>query len=226
MAYGIWLSWNSQEEGFDLPVLPEEIGVSMGGDGAGHDVYGLGKINVIKDRNLAEYTIDSFFPAQNYPFVTATVLLHPKAYVDYIMRWWESKWPIRFVYRGSTMEVNTAASIESFEWKERAGAAGDIEYSLKLKEYRFYSALKPTVKSSGGAATVTKSAPKRPDDRVPPKTYTVVSGDSLWKIAQMTLGDGSRWKEIQKLNKISDAQVKSLKIGQTLKLPAVTGSGG
>lgn len=226
MAHGIWLSWNNQEEGFDLPVLPEEIGVSTSGDGAGHDVYGLGKINVIKDRGLAEYTIDSFFPAQNYPFVTATVLLQPKVYVDYIMGWWESRRPIRFVYTSSSMEVNTAASIESFEWKERAGATGDVEYSLKLKEYRFYSALKPTVKSTGGTATVTKTAPKRPDDRVPPKTYTVVSGDSLWKIAQTTLGDGSRWKEIQRLNTISDAQVKSLKIGQTLKLPTVTGNGG
>lgn len=39
------------------------------------------------------------------------------------------------------------------------------------------------------------------------------------KIAKRELGDGSRWKEIQKLNGLTDAQLKTLKIGSVLKLP-------
>ncbi len=226
MTYGIWLSWNNQQEGFELPVLPPEIGASTGGDGADHDVYGLGKINVIKDRGLAEYTIESFFLANPYPFITASILFEPKTYVDYIMRWWETKRPIRFVYSGTTMEVNTAASIESFEWREKAGALGDIEFTLKLKEYRFYAAQQVQAKpaaTAGAKVTVTKAAPKRADDRVQPKTYTIKAGDTLWKVAQKTLGDGGRWKEIQTLNKISDAQTKNLKVGQVLNLPTTAG---
>ncbi|MBB6632756.1 LysM peptidoglycan-binding domain-containing protein [Cohnella thailandensis] len=222
MTYGIWLSWNNQQEGFELPILPAEIGASTGGDGASHDVFGLGKINVIKDHGLAEYTIESFFPANTNPFITAAIVLEPMAYVDYLMRWWETKRPIRFVYTGSTMEVNIPASIESFEWREKAGAIGDIEYTLKLKEYRFYAAQQvkvTSVQSTNAKATVTKSAPKRADDRVPPKTYTLAAGDSLWTVAQKTLGDGSRWKEIQTLNKISDAQTKTLRVGLVLNLP-------
>lgn len=224
--YGIWLSWNNQEEGFELPVLPSEIGPSIRGDGAGHDVYKLGKINVIKDRELAEYTIESLFPAQPYPFITASIVLEPKAYIDYIMKWWESKRPIRFVYVGATMEVNTAASIEGFEWKEVAGSPGDIQFSLRLKEYRFYAARRVQVaqQSGGKAAATQKPKPKRPDERVPPKTYTLVAGDSLWKVAQKALGDGNRWREIQKLNGLSDAQLKALKVGTVLKLP-INGGG-
>jgi len=223
--YGIWLSWNNQEEGFELPVLPSEIGPSIRGDGAGHDVYKLGKINVIKDRDLAEYTIESLFPAQSYPFITASIVLEPRAYIDYIMKWWDSKRPIRFTAVTATMEVNTPVSIEGFEWKEVAGSPGDISFSLRLKEYRFYAARRVQVaQQSGGGATVQKPKPKRPDERVPPKTYTLVAGDSLWKVAQKVLGDGSRWREIQKLNGLSDAQLKSLPVGMVLKLP--TGGGG
>jgi len=224
MSYGIWLSWNNQKEGFDLPVLPAEIGVSVSGDGAEHEVQGAGKINVIKDRGLKEYSIESFFPYHpatftpyNHPYILTKFPRTPKQYVDQIMRWWESKWPIRFVYIGSTMEINTPASIESFEWRESGGSPGDIEYKLKLKEYRFFSAQRVKLEKN----TVTKAAEKRVDERVPPKTYTIVAGDSLWTIAQKTLGSGNRWREIQALNGISDAQTKRLKIGTILKLPAV-----
>ncbi len=232
--YGIWLSWNNQQEGFELPILPREIGPSIRGDGAGHDVFGLGKINVIKDRGLAEYTIESFFPAQRYPFVTASIVLKPLEYVRMIMKWWESKRPIRFVYVGrnaytdaegrTISEINTAASIENFEWKEVAGSPGDISFSLRLKEYRFYAARRTEIvqQTSGGTA-IQKPKPSRPDDRIPPKTYTLVAGDNLWKVAQKVLGDGSRWREIQRLNGLSDAQLKSLPVGMVLKLP--TGGG-
>lgn len=214
--YGIWLSWNNQKEGFSLPVLPGEIGQTISGDGSEHDVSGLGKINVIKDRGLARYQIESFFPdciCNDYPFITASRVFKPKQYVDYIMHWWETKRPIRLVIVTKTMEVNTPVSIESFEWKEVAGSPGDIEYSLSLKEYRFYEARRLPVDRN--ASTV----PTRPDERIQPKTYTLAPGDSLWKVAQKMLGDGSRWRDIQKLNGITDAEIRRLPVGKVLKLP-------
>lgn len=222
--YGIWLSWNNQQEGFELPVLPSEIGSSVSGDSSGTDVFGLGKINIIKDRQLAEYNIESIFPARKYPFVNAAVLLEPKAYIDYLIKWMETKKPIRFVYVGETVEVNTAASIDSFEWKEVAGSPGDIQFLLRLKEYKFYAARRVVTVPSGQATsstpnTIAKAPAKREDTRVPTKTYTLKNGDSLWTIAQKQLGNGSRWKEIQSLNQITDADLKRLPVGKVLKLP-------
>lgn len=238
---GIWLSWNNQEDGFELPVLPAELSTSIGGDSAGHEVAGLGKISVIKDRELAEYSIESIFPAyppesvSPHPYITAEIVLPPMVYVRKIMKWWETKRPIRFVFVGGNRyagtsgetisEINTAASIESFEWKEVAGSPGDISYSLRLKEYRFYAARKTTViEQANGETAMQKAKTGRPDERVPPATYTLVAGDSLWKVAQKMLGDGSRWREIQKLNGISDAQLKSLPVGMVLKLPSGGGN--
>lgn len=49
-------------------------------------------------------------------------------------------------------------------------------------------------------------------------TYLVREGDSLWKISERLLGDGSRWKEIAKLNAKID--VDRLHPGMVLRVPA------
>ena len=52
------------------------------------------------------------------------------------------------------------------------------------------------------------------------KSYTVVSGDSLIRIARRQLNDGERWKEIHQLNADVLGPDAILKIGMTLKLPS------
>jgi hypothetical protein len=222
------LSYDNHREWIVIPVLPASIEMSEGGAGSTFNVAGLGEINVIKDRKLSEYSFSSFFPAEGSLFlpkddvVDAKDASRPK--LDYkpphdcvklIMKWMESKRPIRFKYQGATFAINSPVSIESFQWKEVAGGGGDIDYSIKLKHYAFYSARKVTVQN-GQAAVDSK---KRPDERVPEKTYTLQAGDSLWRVAQLRLGDGSRWREIQSLNGIKDADIKRLPVGKVLKLP-------
>lgn len=48
-------------------------------------------------------------------------------------------------------------------------------------------------------------------------TYTVKPGDTLWKIAKNYLGDGNKYKEIQKANGLKDTIIKS---GMILKIPS------
>lgn len=47
--------------------------------------------------------------------------------------------------------------------------------------------------------------------------YTVVSGDTFWKIAQKFYGDGERWPEIADANKITDP--RRLSVGTKLEIP-------
>lgn len=229
--YGIWLSFNNQKEGFQIPINPEKIEISSGSDGKTYDVFGLGNINVIKSPKLMEYSFSGIFPAQEYPFLSTKLVLNPMKYVRDILKWQASKRPIRFIFCGShtfynsegekISEINTPASIESFDWKEVAGSVGDIEYSIKLKEYKFYDAKKVEVVETqpNGKKTMQKKPPKRPDDRQTPKTYKLKSGDTLQKLSKKFFGTTARAKEIQKLNGIKDSQLKKLQIGQVIKLP-------
>lgn len=52
-----------------------------------------------------------------------------------------------------------------------------------------------------------------------PKTYTVVSGDTLWSIAEEAYGSGYSAYDLAKLNNITDAD--SLNEGTVLKLPSL-----
>lgn len=225
MNYGMWLSWNNQQEGFQIPINPASIEMSDGSKGKVYDVAGLGEINVIKDIKLTEYSFSGIFPAQRYPFVTADTIYTPKTYIDYLKKWMGTKRPVRFVFTGDSFDINEAVSIESFTWKESAGRNGDIEYSLKLKKYVFYAAQKVTVNqevvNDVEIQVIQKEVPERQNDRVQPKTYTIAGGDTLWIVAKKILGDEEKWREIQRLNNITDAEVKSLQIGRVLKLPEV-----
>lgn len=219
-VYGVELSFNNKEEVLQLPINPSEININESGQGNTYDVIGLGQINVIKDRELTEYSFSGLLPAQWYPFVTTDDLLYPVEYIKMIEEWMTTKRPIRFIFTSDTYDINTPASIESFTWKEVAGSGGDVEYSITLKKYVFYAARKIVKKSTtNGGKVQKKTTAARPNDKQQPKTYTMVAGDSLWKVAQMKLGNGARWNEIQKLNGIKDADLKRLPVGKVLKLP-------
>lgn len=224
--YGIWLSWNNQQEGFQIPINPGSIEMSDGSNSTTYDVVGLGEINVIKNPKLTTFSFESIFPARAYPFITASVVLQPYEYVDMIKRWMETKRPIRFVFTGASFDINEAVSIENFDWKEVAGSNGDIEYTLNLKKYVFYSAQRVNVATRQTGATTTQVIQKgkkpRQNDRQTPKTYTLAPGENLWTVAKKVLGDDAKWREIQQLNGISDAQLKQLPVGMVLKLPGGT----
>ncbi|OMG45305.1 peptidoglycan-binding protein LysM [Paenibacillus macerans] len=226
MSYSMTLSFNEETEAFEFPVLPGEIEVSVAGNNKTYEISVLGEINVIKSQKLTEISFESMFPAFWFPAcnVEQYELFPPSHYIDLITKWRAEKQPMRLVLTGSTMNINMLVSVESFSWSEAGGAPGDISYQVAFKEYRSYAAKKVKVEKG----SVTKSTPKllskpkapaRPDTRVKPKTYTLVAGDNLWKVAKKILGDGSKYKEIQKLNGIKDSELKRLPVGKVIKLP-------
>ncbi|MDQ0195801.1 LysM peptidoglycan-binding domain-containing protein [Paenibacillus wynnii] len=250
--YGIFLSFNSQEEVFRLPVNPETLEIKESGDSKSYSIINFGEINAISAPKLTELTLESIFPAQMYPFVLTNdfengKLKTPFEYVQIIKRWMESRKPIRLVISGVSspaynktneqdwikesradrmnktdkfktlfdiVTINMPASIESFSWKLSAGNSGDIDYSLSLKKYEFYQAV--PVKVDKGEVKADK---KRATDKTSPATYKLKKGDTLWSVAKKVLGDGSKYKVIQKLNGITDSQLTKLPVGKVIKLP-------
>ncbi|MEJ3717119.1 LysM peptidoglycan-binding domain-containing protein [Paenibacillus polymyxa] len=232
--HGIFLSYNNQEEAFRIPVNPEELSIKEAGDGSTYKIVGGDEINAIQSRKLTEISFSSFLPGQLYPFVNGDELLPIPEYIALITKWMDTKRPIRFIYSAISFDpgaqkspqeiaINMPVTIEEFEWKPVAGTS-DIEYTITFKKYIFYNAVQAkvkqtTTKTGAKKTTTTKAKAKRPNEKVKPKTVKVKAGDTLWIIAKKNLGDGSRYKEIQILNKITNAQAKRLKVGQVLRLP-------
>lgn len=224
--YGIYLSAADDSEGFRLPVNPEIVPVKSAGDGETYKIAKLGTVNVPKDAELKEFTIETFFPAQAYHFLE-TDFMEPQFYIDKIEKWQAAKKPIRYIYVNGSFSINELVSIENFEHSESYGTA-DVDFKLDLLKFvpfgpKLLKIEKPKVgekaqPSKQKAATV-KKTPPRETEKVVPQTYSLIKGDSLWKVSQKYTGNGNNYRELQKLNGIKDSELRKLPIGLKLKIP-------
>jgi len=89
------------------------------------------------------------------------------------------------------------------------------------------SARRPMFQEAAGSGTTRIQSPARTIAAVPrdtgarTPTYTVRENDSLYKIAAKVLGDGNRWREIQRVNADSVGEDGAVRVGQTLRLPGL-----
>ena len=76
----------------------------------------------------------------------------------------------------------------------------------------------PAGQAPATAPTVVEGQGQTTPPAAGPSKYTVVKGDSLWKIAESTYGDGERWTEISKANSLRNPNI--IQVGEELELPA------
>lgn len=213
----IYLSFNNQAEAFEFPVLPEEVEVKEKGNNKSHILQNIGEVTIINKVKAYTLTLKGLFPMENGPYVTSKYLLKSAVYVEKIKRWRDTGKPVRLVITGTSVDLSWACTIEDFSYKEKAGAVGDIEYTISFKEYRWFKVKKVEIvnESKTNQASVTKTE-QRPVEKEIPKTYTVQKGDTLCSIAKKCLGDSGKYKDIAKKNNISNPNV--IYPGQVLTL--------
>ena len=71
------------------------------------------------------------------------------------------------------------------------------------------------VQSGASSTAPPPSAPKAAE----PRTYTVVAGDNLSKIAKRFYGDANKWKQIFEANKDTIQNPDLIRVGQVLRIP-------
>lgn len=114
--------------------------------------------------------------------------------------------------------INYSVYISSFKGKYKGGS-GDFYYDIKFiiaREIKIYTTSELKIKSPS------RPAPKKTQPKTENKTrtYTVKSGDCLWRIAQNLLGKGSRYTEIYNLNRDKIKNPNLIYTGQVLTIPA------
>lgn len=231
MTYKMYLGINDGAEGFILPVLPEKIEFNEDGDNKTYDIINLGEINIMNKPKLTEISFESYFPLNYGPYtsVSSEKFFSPSFYLSKIREWREKKQKIRFIFVGSSLEVNDLFTIENFKINENGGEVGDIYYSIELKKYKNYSAKKVVLVKTKAIKTnkpqvnkkviKTNNRAPRPINKSKSRTHTVTGSDTLWHIAKRYLGNGNKWPQIYNLNKDKIKDPNLIYTGQVLRLP-------
>lgn len=101
--------------------------------------------------------------------------------------------------------TNIKVVIEDLEFEEDADSHGrDIICNITLKEYKPYSTKLYKINKSEDGTTTVDATTQRDVTKAIPQSVTVKKGDTLWSLCKKHLGDGSKYNEVAKLNKISN----------------------
>jgi LysM repeat protein len=231
MSYSIYLN------NILLPVTPGSVSIEADGKNETIELIDGSEINILIKPGLKVINFEARLPQQVYPYAVyeGGEFKPAQYYIEAFEKLRADKTPFqfiltRFVQSGyfsetaiTTMDLNSSfdtnlkVAIESMAQKEDADNGTDIILDITLKEYIDYSTKTFIIETP--TYPETEVLPDRPVDPQPQnvsRTYTVVSGDTLWKIAARELGNGARYGEIAAKNNISDPN--RISVGQVLDL--------
>ncbi|MEY8320754.1 LysM domain-containing protein [Lachnospiraceae bacterium 46-61] len=218
--YRFYLKQNGQQ--ILLPVAPSEMITKVEGESEKIELVDIGEGSILKDIGLRRISFTVLLPAVQYSFVqTEGVFQQPIFFLNQFRQYKMSKKPVSLiVFRkladGTELfSGNMEVSFEKYTVLERGGEQGDFWVEINVKEYRKISSVTYKVEQNQTQTVLEQMGAKREGKDIP-NTYVVKKGDSLWKIAQTMLNDGSRYKEIAEKNNIVNPN--KIQIGQILRL--------
>lgn len=222
-----------------LPVAPEKLTLKINGANKNYTLINEGEINILKTPGLTDIEFDALLPNVKYPFAKyKSGFQKAKHYLEQIKEYIANKESFQFIVsrqmpNGSVLHnTNMTVALESYSIKEDAKNNGlDTEVSIKLKQYRDYGTktCTVTIKQEAPAVATETTQPVEDPPKAESQTYTVVKGDSLWKIAKKYYGDGSKYPTIYQANTDKIKNPNLIYPGQVLTIPsadAATSAGG
>lgn len=219
MAYAIFFDKNNVT--YRLPVNPEELEIQSNQATEKYNILKLGEVVVPTHNELKTYTFETEFPREANQYVTSTKDFRgPDFWLDLFETWRNKKEPIRFIAtNGITKDINTLVLIESYTVVEKAGEEGDKYVSFELIEYKEFSKKVAKIVIEKEKPVATPAPTPSPAPAVTKKTYTIVSGDTLWGIAKRYYGNGALYTKIYEANKSIIKNPNLIYPGQKVVIP-------
>lgn len=207
-----------------FPVAPESVNIRANNLNKTITLINEGEVNLLKSSGLKEITFEALIPGQKYGFSKYLGGVLPiQLYTEALSQMKESKKPVQLIILRNNKKIsniyntNIKVAVEDFQLLEDVGKYGqDIGIAIRLKEYREKSNILMSIVGAVAGITQYSTTKVRESNKVIPRTYKVIEGDTLFTIAKKQLGDGSKANYLAQLNKLPNTI--DLSIGQVIRL--------
>lgn len=214
-------------DGVLLPMVLEEVNEEIPSRNEEFELINGATQNVTKIPGLTTFTFDFYAPIIKplvKPEYASNTLSAPEI-MKLINRWKQPKYSkidftIKRVSNDNLRSFITSmkVSLETCQIREARSHNGLMLFSITLKQAPDYKTeiTKIETQEDGENKIIVEQKRERADNREIPDTVTVQRGDTLFGIAKKYLNNGEKWRELQKINNISNPN--RLQIGQIIKL--------
>lgn len=221
MAYNLYL------DGVLFPVPPSKITLKVNGKNETVTLINEGEANILKAAGLTDVEFELLLPNVEYPFAAYPSKYRPaKFYLEKLEELKTGKKSFQYILtrrkpkKKKIFDTNMTVSLEDYSIVDDAGEEFDITVKVKLKQYKEFTTKTCTIDISLPKPQASMQQSRETSNAPSGGTYTVVSGDCLWKIAKQFYGDGSKWGTIYNANKsVIGGNPNLIYPGQVLTIP-------
>ncbi|RMC39557.1 hypothetical protein F5ESL0236_04700 [Lactobacillus sp. ESL0236] len=168
-GFGVFLTNYKSNKTIQLPVNPAELKLKYEGDDQSQTVVNLGEINRLGNLKLVDITIESTLPLNETTYIAVDELQEPEYYIDFIKKIQKAKGHMQVVVANT--KISLPMTVESFEYGFEDGYDEEYKYTLELKQYREFKAIKVSTSKNKK-----KKKSKKGKERIsPPKKFGVGS---------------------------------------------------
>jgi len=204
-----------------LPVTPGRLQIKTNNQNKTINLINEGEVNLLKSPGLREITFEAMIPQVRYPFAYYSLgFLNAQFFLQYFEKLKADKKPFQFIVVRilprlvvPTFTTNIKTGLEDYTILEDANNGRDLMINIKLKEYKNFGTKIFDYDPETKTATIKIT---RPTDTAPDiKTYVAKAGDTLWSVAKQFLGDGEKYFDLMRLNKLNS---NTLEAGQVIRV--------
>lgn len=206
-----------------LPVAPSKITMKTKNNNKTMELIDGSEINFIRTPGLTEFNFEFLIPHVKYPFAYyPDGFQSAQSYIDALelmktdRKWFQFNIQRQLPNGKTEFETSETVTLEDYSITEDTGNGLDFIANVTLKKYNEHKITHVEPVQATEEGVVVKEVTERKSDKKTSNVYTVKKGDSLWKICKAQLGDGAKFKEIAKLNGISNPNL--IYPGQVIQL--------